>query len=229
MERRQAIAWAGSIALFGCVSTLLLGSLAGGFGFHITQPPPTQAIRPGPLPQPSEERLAPDSGQLPTIPVAPAPETGPSDPVSAPAPASAGTPPAPDPAPDVDYPHAPAGHVKLSADVSISQPSAMAARKEAPAPPRDVEKPDAPAGKKTPAPIPNKKPLRDIHTVDPSKRVVKSPQPQDIEKIIRSKIRASGWPDAHNGTSVRNRSTGGGPKVEGNGGKARGQDVSHDG
>jgi hypothetical protein len=59
--------------------------------------------------------------------------------------------------------------------------------------------------------------------------VVKSPRPQDIEKIIRSQIRASRWPDVDNGTSVRNRSTGGGPKVEGNGGKARGQDDSHDG
>jgi len=46
MERRQAIAWAGSIALFGCVSALLPGSLAGGFGFGVMQTPKPQAIGP---------------------------------------------------------------------------------------------------------------------------------------------------------------------------------------
>jgi len=227
MERRQAIAWAGSIALFGCVSTLLLGSLAGGFGFNITQPTPTQAIGPGALPQPSEERPDPGSAQSPPVAGSPDPEVGPND--HEPAPASAGTPPAPDAAPDVDYPHAQAGYAKLSTALPLSQPGVTASSRNVPAPPREVDKPDVPAKKKPPAPIHDKAPLRDIPVVHSPKRAVNKPRPQDIEKIIRSKIRTFRSPGAHNGASVDDRLTGAGPKVEANGGKARGPDESHDG
>ncbi len=50
MERRRAIAWAGSIAMTGCVGALVLGSLVGGFGLG---PSPAQEIQvDNPLPSP---------------------------------------------------------------------------------------------------------------------------------------------------------------------------------
>jgi hypothetical protein len=232
MERRQAIAWAGSIALFGCVSTLLLGSLAGGFGFNITQPPLTQVIGPGALPQPSEERPATDPAPPPPVSGNPAPEAGPGDPE--PAPASAGTLPAPDPAPNVDhYPDAPAGYAKLLAAIPLSQPSPTGGSRNVPAPPQHVDKSDAPAEKKAPATIPRKAPLRDLPMVDASNRVSENSHSHVIEEMRRAKIRTWESPSAGKGASMRDRlshrSKGAGPKVEANGGKARGQDDSHDG
>ncbi|MGH3546900.1 MAG: 2Fe-2S iron-sulfur cluster-binding protein [Pseudonocardiaceae bacterium] len=48
MERRRAIAWAGSIAVTGCVSALALGALVGGFGLGRSSAPVTQVVTLGP-------------------------------------------------------------------------------------------------------------------------------------------------------------------------------------
>lgn len=48
MERRRAIAWAGSITMTGCASALALGSLVGGFGLGSSSARDTQVAIPGP-------------------------------------------------------------------------------------------------------------------------------------------------------------------------------------
>jgi hypothetical protein len=233
MERRQAMAWAGSIALFGCVSALLVGSLAGGFGFDITQTPQPQAIGPGPQPPPSQEPPARDSAQAPPLAGSPVPDAVLSDPE--PAPASTGVAPARVAAPDVEhYPHAPTGHAELPVAFTLRQPispaSATAGPRAVPPPPRNVAKPDAAPEKKPPAPIPGKAPPRDIPNAGPSKRPIKNARPEgrpaDIDKIIRSKIRtfmSSGTGD------VLDRMKGAGTKARVKNGKARGQGDSHGG
>ena len=229
MERRQAMAWAGSIVLFGCVSALLLGSLGGGFGFDITQTPQPQAIGPAPQPPPSEEPPAPHSAQAPPVAGSPVPETVPGDPESAAA--SAGTPPALGAAPGVEhYPQAPADHGELPVAFRLPQPipppSATVRSRPVRVLPRDAGKPDAPAEKEAPAQIPGKARQRDIPIVDAPKRVMKNARPQDIERILRSKIRTHMSPGADN---VPDRMKGAGPKARVKDGKARGQGDSHDG
>ncbi len=48
MERRRAIAWAGSIAVTGCVGALALGVLVSGFGLGRSSAPVTQVVTLGP-------------------------------------------------------------------------------------------------------------------------------------------------------------------------------------
>ncbi len=74
MERRRAIAWAGSIALAGFVVAFTVGSLAGGFGLGVSRTPPAQTITPQPItpepkpgdggdePAPGAQAAAPPSG-----------------------------------------------------------------------------------------------------------------------------------------------------------------------
>jgi hypothetical protein len=241
MERRQAMAWAGSIALFGCVSALLLGSLAGGFGFDITQTPQPQAIGPGPQPPPSQEPPARDSAQAPPLAGSPLPDAVLSDPE--PAPASASVAPARAAAPDVEhYPHAPTGHAQLPVAFSLTQPisppSATAGSRAVPPPPRNVAKPNAAPEKKAPAPIPGKAPPRDIPNAGPPKRPIKNARPEDrpevrpagrpadIDKIIRSKIHTFMSPGTGN---VLDRMKGAGTKAPVKNGKARGQGDRHGG
>src|ERR1041384_8831264 len=74
MERRRAIAWAGSISLTACVSALALGSFVGGFGFDAPQSPtaphspqaaqpqvPEQPAGPELMPEVPQERPSPDN------------------------------------------------------------------------------------------------------------------------------------------------------------------------
>jgi hypothetical protein len=117
----------------------------------------------------------------------------------------------------------------LSAAFPLFQPGVTAGSRNVPTPPREVDKPEAPAEKKPSAPIPDKVPFCDIPVVDAPKRAVNKPHSQEVEKVIRSKMRTFGSPGPENGASMRGRSIGAGPKAEANGGKARGQDDSHDG
>ena len=216
MERRQAIAWAGSIALLGCVSALLLGSLAGGFGFHDAQAPQTQAIGPRPQPSPIQQRPEPNSTQPLPVPSDPAPEVVPNDPGVASANPAAS--PAPKPVLDVEqYPHAAAGYAESSMVfpvLPLFQPSATAGWRNIPAPPRDADKPDDPEEKKAPFPTLKKPPVFELPMVEPSKRVMKDFPPQDVEEwFARAKMGAGRSPGADNGASVFDRLTDAGTKV----------------
>ena len=68
MERRRAIAWAGSIAMIGTISAFALGSLVGGFGLEPPPAPETQVdgsqLRPGDT-QPGLEPERVPSGPAP--------------------------------------------------------------------------------------------------------------------------------------------------------------------
>lgn len=241
MERRQAMAWAGSIALFGCVSALLVGSLAGGFGFDITQTPQPQAIGPGPQPPPGQEPPARDSAKAPPLAGSPIPDAVLSDPK--PAPAIAAVAPAGAAAPDVEhYPHASTGHAELPVAFTVTQPispfSATAAPRAVPPPPRNVAKPDAAPEKKAPAPIPGKAPPRGMSNAGPPKRPIKNARqedrlagrPADIDKIIRSKIPTFMSPGMSPGTgNVLDRMKGASTKARVKNGQARGQGDSHGG
>jgi hypothetical protein len=61
MERRQALAWAGSITLTAGATTLVLGSHLGGFGLGPSPPPETQVTRAGPKAGGNEPRPTPES------------------------------------------------------------------------------------------------------------------------------------------------------------------------
>jgi len=204
------MAWAGSIAVFGCVSALLLGALAGGFGF--TSTPPPQALQPqmiGPEPDlPAvPPRPEPDNPQIPPGPTSPAPVL----PDPGPAAATTGATPVPEPVPE-DYPRAPSGYVKLSA-----------AALPLSAPPRDTGEVNPPAPKKAPYPVAGKVPLCDIPLVDALKPVIKNFTAQDIaERIHRAQSRDNSEP-------VLDRLSGPGPKVRANDRPARGRDGSQNG
>jgi hypothetical protein len=223
MERRRAIAWAGSIALFGCAGALVLGSLAGGFGFNTSQAPQTQTVGPGPKPQPRPQQQAPGGAQDQAAPSSPVPETVPSDPGTAPA--SLDAPPAPDAAPGRDNPREPDDDAKLPVVVPLAQTSAAAGSRIVPVPPRDSGKPDAPAEtRKPPAPIPDKDWHRDMPIVDEHKRATEYSRARDaFEKVLRSKMPSVESSRANKGASVHNRSTGAGTKGGVKEHKARGQ------
>jgi hypothetical protein len=210
MERRQAMAWAGSIAVFGCVSALLLGALAGGFGF--TSTPPPQALQPKVIdPEPGlpaiPPRPEPDSPRIPPGPTSPAPVL----PDPGPGAATTGAIPVPEPVPK-HYPRAPSGYTQLSA-----------AALPLSAPPRDTGAVDPPAPKKAPYPVAGKVPLCNIPVIDALKPVIKNFTAQDIaERILRAQSRDNGGP-------VLDRLPGTGPKVRVNDRPARGRDGSPDG
>ena len=91
MERRRAIAWAGSIAATGCAATLAVGALVGGFGLRpgpegdgpvaspgpvpgVPEPGPVPGVpHPGPVPEVTEPEPAPEVPQPRPVPGVPAP------------------------------------------------------------------------------------------------------------------------------------------------------------
>src|SRR2546421_8098645 len=153
MERRRAIAWAGSTALTACVTAIALGSLFGGFGFDVSQPPhvigprltpESPAQTPGlPIETPGgQERPAPD----------PAQEATPNNP--APSPEGTAAPPPADPRDTDNYPPVSAGNQKVAATVPISQLDATARSPVVSMPASDVDKPNIPPGvDKAPRPV----------------------------------------------------------------------------
>jgi hypothetical protein len=144
MERRRAIAWAGSISLTACVSALALGSFVGGFGFDAPQSPTAphspQAAQPQvPEPQVPEQPAGPEL--MPEVPQErPSPDNAHKALLSDSAPAPAPTVvPAPVAVPHVDnYPRVLAGHQKAPANLPIPPRDAR--------PARDVDKPANPPG-----------------------------------------------------------------------------------
>jgi hypothetical protein len=155
MERRRAIAWAGSIALTACVTAIALGSLIGGFGFDVPQPP--QAIDP---------RLAPKSpAETPGLPIEtpgrkerpapdPAQEAAPNDP--APPPEGTAAPPPADPLDTNNYPRVSVDDQKVTAAIPISRLDVTAHSPVVPMRRNDVEKPNiAPGVDKAARPIVN--------------------------------------------------------------------------
>lgn len=140
MERRRAIAWAGSVSLTACVGALALGSFVGGFGFDAPQSPPApHAARPQ-VPQLQVPEPQIPEPQIPQQPAGPelmpqAPQRRPSsgnahkapqsDSVAA-APTAVAAPAA---TPHVDnHPRALAGHRKAGAAVPVPPPDAKPAR-----------------------------------------------------------------------------------------------------
>jgi hypothetical protein len=146
MERRQAIAWAGSAALTACVTALALGSLIGGFGFDVSQPTqaphaigprltPKSPTEPPGLPKETpgpEERPAPDPAQQ-AAPNAPAP-----------APEGTAAPPPAAPRDTENYPRVSVGDQKVPANVPISWLKATTHSPVVPMPASDVDKPNNP-------------------------------------------------------------------------------------
>lgn len=145
MERRRAIAWAGSVSLTACVGALALGSFVGGFGFdapqsvqspqspqppHVAQPqiPEPQVPQPQVPEQPAGPELMPEVPQQP-----PSPDYAHKAPQSDPAPAAAPTVVlAPAATPHVDNdPRVRAGHRKAGAAVPAPPPDAKPARDSA--------------------------------------------------------------------------------------------------
>lgn len=76
MERRRAIAWAGSIALTASAGALVVGSLFGAFGVgtHVFGPPPAPVTTPGPQAEGNKPRPTPGGGE--TWPAAGGPAMG---------------------------------------------------------------------------------------------------------------------------------------------------------
>jgi hypothetical protein len=77
MERRRAIAWAGSIAMVGCISAFALGSLVGGFGLGLSPAPETRVDGPRLIPGDTRSGPTPERVPEPTPegnPPAPTPE-----------------------------------------------------------------------------------------------------------------------------------------------------------
>ena len=80
MERRRAIAWAGSIAATGCAATLAVGVLVGGFGLRPGPEGDGQVASPGPVPgvpEPGPVPGVPQPGPVPREPGAVPREPGP--------------------------------------------------------------------------------------------------------------------------------------------------------
>jgi hypothetical protein len=81
MERRRAIAWAGSIAMIGSISAFALGSLVGGFGLGPSPAQKTQVASPGLIPGDIKPGQTPESTEPGPTPGSPeAPSTDPRSP-----------------------------------------------------------------------------------------------------------------------------------------------------
>src|SRR6476661_2400332 len=68
MERRRALAWAGSIALTAGAGARVLGSLVGGFGLEPPAVQQEQVTRPGPRPGGVEPQPIPGGAEPQPIP-----------------------------------------------------------------------------------------------------------------------------------------------------------------
>ncbi len=195
MERRRAIAWAGSIALMGGVTALVVGSTLGGFGLGISRAPQIQVIGPGPTPQTTQQAPAPDAPQLPPVPgtSAPDPDPAPGDSALL-ATTKTAVPAAPDAAREIkDYPREPAAHPK-SPEIVVVSPLAETGPPPVPAPPREVNRPDMPAEKKkAPSPIFDKRPDRDGPITDRQKRAAELARIRAIlERVPDSRVGRAG-------------------------------------
>jgi hypothetical protein len=81
MERRRAIAWAGSIAMIGSISAFALSSLVGGFGLGPSPAQKTQVASPGLIPGDIKPGQTPESTEPGPTPGSPeAPSTDPRSP-----------------------------------------------------------------------------------------------------------------------------------------------------
>lgn len=163
MERRRAIAWAGSIALMGGVTALVAGSTLGGFGLGISRTPRIETISPGSKPQTTQVVPIPGSLGAPPVPGSPAPDPEPARGGSVPlATTSTVLRPVPDPARNItDYPREPAAHQK-SPKIIVVSPLAATGSPDVSVPPRMVGRPDISAEKKkVPAPTIDKRSNRD--------------------------------------------------------------------
>lgn len=229
MEQRRAIAWAGSVALIGGMTVLVIGSTLGGFGLGISPVPQIQAVGPGLIPQTTQE--APVPGTPPALPVPSAPDPGsaPGDPVPSATTSTAG-PPVPDIARGIgDNPREPAAHPKSPTIVVVS-PLAATGQPDVPAPPREAGEPDTPAEKKkAPAPIIDKRPNRDGSITGRQKWAAELARMRGIlEQIRGSKIGRAGPPGGHD-APLSGRSRGAGPKPAAADHHPRGRNGGRDG
>jgi hypothetical protein len=127
MERRRAIAWAGSIAMFGSISAFALGSLVGGFGVGPSPAQETQVDSPSLIPGDIERGPAPRGTE-------PGPTTEDTEPgPTLTAPAAAGT-----------DPRSPAGGARFQAKLPPSPVVARADLDDGPGPQVSLEVPHPP-------------------------------------------------------------------------------------
>lgn len=152
MERRRAIAWAGSIALTASAGALVVGSLVGGFGLGRLGlgPPPAPVTTPGPQSEDGKPRPTPGGGEMWPTAGGPGIERAAASPGmgSAPAglrPATGSNPPSP----------TDGGDGRSSASVPMSPSPAPTNVSGASVPPRDRSSPVTPTGSSgTPVPGP---------------------------------------------------------------------------
>jgi hypothetical protein len=232
MERRRAIAWAGSVALMGCATTLVVGSLLGGFGLGISHAPQPQAVGPGSRPQATEPAV-PDTTHGPPLPGDSAPDPAPSH--SEPVAASDAAPPAPDAQPvldaslDIKVDPRPASYPDAPKIVVIS-PNVVTGSRNVPSPSRDADRRDIPPEKtKAPAPIFDKRPRRDPPITGGQRRSAELARLRDIlERVPGSKVGRTGLPADRN-SPVSDRGSGPGTKAGAAGHHPRGRNDGRDG
>lgn len=175
MERRRAIAWAGSIAMIGCISAFTLGSLVGGFGLGLSPAPETRVdgprlipedILPGPTPERIPSEPTPEAS--PPAPTTEATERGPT-PKS---PATAGT-----------EPRSSAGRGSFRANLPFSPFVATADLEDESGPQVDLGVPCAPVIATTASPSPATEMPSD--SVAPSYSRAGDPPERASERFVR--------------------------------------------
>jgi hypothetical protein len=185
MERRRAIAWAGSTALMGCVTALMVGSLLGGFGLGGSREPQPQPIGPGSKPQTTHKAPAPDAPQVLPAPDRAGPGAAPGD--SVPLAANIAAPPVPDAGQGIeDYSNGPVVYTESPKIVVVPRPNATTSWRDIPVLPREVNKPDTSAkkNKSPPAPIAGKQSNRGPVIAPVRKRAAELARIRDILKEI---------------------------------------------
>ncbi|MDQ3905488.1 MAG: hypothetical protein M3300_08645 [Actinomycetota bacterium] len=233
MERRRAIAWAGSIALMGCATTLVVGSLLGGFGMGISPAPQPQAIGPESKPQATGQTPVPDTPQDSPLPdvFAPDPPPGHSKPVAASdaAPPASGVRPVSDALVDTKDDPRPA-FVPDSPEIVVVSPNVITGSQKVLSPSRGVDRRDNPAGKKkAPAPIFDKRSNRDAPMTDGQRRPAELARLRDIlERMPGSKVGRVG-PLGQHDLPVSDRGSGSGTKAGAAGHHPRGRKDGRDG
>jgi hypothetical protein len=157
MERRRAIAWAGSVALVGGVTALVVGSTLGGFGLGTSRAPQIEAISPGSKPQTTQEAPLAGTPGPPPVPGGSPPDPEPAPGGSVPLATTTAVAPVPDTVRDTTRDLGEPAANSTSPKIIVVSPLA-ATGPDVSAPPRVVGKPNTRAEKKkAPASITGKR------------------------------------------------------------------------
>ena len=223
MERRRALAWAGSITLTACASAIVLGSAVGGFGLG---PPPRQGmeadisrlrpgqITPSPLPDGTETGAVGDGTDSPAAEntgTEPAAGGGESKPASG----GAGARGAPADAPAVGRSaRSPAAGRDLLASVALASSSVPTSVGSTTFPQRDLDEPATPArdtgagAPKPDQPKPDQQPPCDVAVNDPVRPITSSPGQRALPATVARLGGTPGRPDHRSADSGQRRDAG---------------------